>query len=243
MYDFCKRLDPRLKLSYFFLVAIFILYIKELFLLLLLFFPLLFYFVFAANFKELVLFLKSISFVLLIINFFNFFSAVSFEKILLLNVKLIFMAMLVFILIKSTPVLSLSAAFEKVLKPFQKFKFPLNDFVLLITIAMHFIPFLVEDLKRIKNSYRARGIYFPSKRILQKLKFEFYLSLYTIVPFLLNSLKRATYISMSMQARCYIPGKDRTSYITFKFSKYDFIFLIVLFLQILVFLCYKMVAL
>lgn len=125
----------------------------------------------------------------------------------------------IFISIRITCLLLLSAIFtfttlptdltdsvEKLLSPLKIFRINVSDIAMMMTIAIRFIPTLLEETEKIINSQKSRGADFDSKNIFQKVR-----SLTSIVvPLLAMSFKRAYELAIAMESRCYQGGNTRT---------------------------------
>ncbi len=141
-----------------------------------------------------------------------------------LNLALTMVARLV-LLVAATSLLTLTtspimltSAIEKLLSPLKVFKFPAHEIAMMMTIALRFIPTLLEETEKLMKAQSARGTDFMSGGILQKIK----AMVPILVPLFINSLKRADELALAMECRCYRGGDNRTSLKTLKISKADF---------------------
>ena len=101
---------------------------------------------------------------------------------------------------------SLTDGIEKLLWPLQKIKFPVHEIAMMMSIALRFIPILLEETDKIMKAQIARGADLESGNILQKAK----AMIPILVPLFVSAFRRATDLAMAMEARCYQGGSGRT---------------------------------
>lgn len=106
----------------------------------------------------------------------------------------------------TTSPVSLTDGIEGLLKPFKKIGFPAHELAMMITIALRFIPTLIDETDKIIKAQKARGADFESGNIINRAKNMVPL----IVPLLLSSINRADELSVAMEARCYNGDNGRT---------------------------------
>lgn len=123
----------------------------------------------------------------------------------------------------TTPV-ALTDGIESLLKPLKAVKFPVHELALVMSIALRFIPTLMEETERIINAQKARGAQFDSGNLIKKIK----ALLPVLIPLLVSSFRRADELGDAMDARCYSGSKTRTKYKKLKFSYRDLLALLVL---------------
>ncbi|MDM0452432.1 energy-coupling factor transporter transmembrane component T family protein [Clostridium perfringens] len=138
----------------------------------------------------------------------------------------IFMALRLILLIMGTSVLTLTTSpieltdgIESLLKPFKKIGIPAHELAMMMTIALRFIPTLIDETDKIMKAQKARGADFESGNIIQKAKSLIPL----LIPLFISSFRRADELAMAMEARCYRGGDGRTRMKILKYSKNDFI--------------------
>ncbi len=118
----------------------------------------------------------------------------------------------------TTPV-GLADGIESLLYPLKWIKFPVHEFALIMSIALRFIPTLLEETDRIMKAQKARGANFETGNIFKKIK-----SLIPIlIPLLISSFRRADELADAMDARCYSGSKNRTRFKKLKFTYRDLI--------------------
>lgn len=138
--------------------------------------------------------------------------------------RLIMMLILTMILTSTTKPLDLTYAFEWYMTPLKIIKFPAHEIAMTISIALRFIPTLIEEASRIMKAQSSRGVDFSSGGLGKK--FKAIISL--IVPLLISSFQRSDELANAMEAKGYDPKAKRTKYRKLHFSYRDLIsFLIV----------------
>lgn len=119
----------------------------------------------------------------------------------------------------------LTDALEKLLKPLNKIKVPVHEIAMMMSIALRFIPILVDETDKIMKAQMARGADFESGNLIKRAK-----SLVPIlVPLFVSAFRRANELAMAMEARCYHGGEGRTKMKPLKYKKRDGIAFAVLF--------------
>ncbi len=100
----------------------------------------------------------------------------------------------------------LTDGLEKILKPLNKIKVPVHEISMMMSIALRFIPILLEETDKIMKAQMARGADFESGGILKRAKSLIPL----LVPLFVSAFRRANDLAMAMEARCYRGGDGRT---------------------------------
>ena len=132
-------------------------------------------------------------------------------------VRLVLLVAATSILTLTTSPIMLTNAIERLLSPLKVIKFPAHEIAMMMTIALRFIPTLMEETEKLIKAQSARGIDFASGGILQKIK----AMVPILVPLFINSLKRADELALAMECRCYRGGENRTTLKTMKFTATD----------------------
>lgn len=127
----------------------------------------------------------------------------------------------------STTPIALSDAMESLMRPLSHIGFPSHEIAMMMTIALRFIPTLMEETDRIIKAQSARGADFDTGGLIQKAKSFVPI----IIPLIVSSFRRAFDLAEAMEARCYNGGKGRTRYRVLKMERKD-IFAAVIFLVI-----------
>ncbi len=106
----------------------------------------------------------------------------------------------------TTSSLSLTDGMESLMKPLTKIKFPAHEIAMMMSIALRFIPTLMEETDKIMNAQKARGADFESGNIVRRAKAMVPL----LVPLFVSAFRRADELALAMEARCYRGGAGRT---------------------------------
>ena len=119
----------------------------------------------------------------------------------------------------TTAPVSLTSAIEVLLGPLKILKFPIHEIAMMMTIALRFIPTLLEEAEKITKAQMARGAAFDQGNIVRRAK-----SLIPIlVPLFVSAFRRADDLAMAMESRCYRGDMNRTRMKDLKFLAPDFV--------------------
>lgn len=178
--------------------------------------------------------LKAIFFILLITMFFNLFLTpgdvvlVQIWKLKITDKGLhtaIFMAIRLIYLILGSSVMTLTTTpndltdgLERVLGPLKVVHVPVHEISMMMSIALRFIPILLEETDKIMKAQMARGADFENGNLIQKAKNMVPL----LVPLFLSAFRRANDLAMAMEARCYRGGEGRTKMKPLLYEKRDY---------------------
>ncbi|MCO4852512.1 energy-coupling factor transporter transmembrane component T family protein [Bacillus vallismortis] len=132
--------------------------------------------------------------------------------------RIILMVIIASLLTLTTKPLDITYGLERLFKPLSIFKVPVEQFSLMISITLRFIPTIVEEADKIMEAQRARGAQMNNKGLIEK--FSSYIPI--IIPLLVSSVQRAERLSLAIDARGYGNGKDRTKYRQLIFRKNDY---------------------
>ena len=105
----------------------------------------------------------------------------------------------------TTPI-ALTDALERLFSPLKKIKVPVHDIAMMTTIALRFIPTLMDETQRIMNAQKARGADFTSGGLIRRAK----ALLPVLIPLLVSAFNRAYELASAMECRCYHGGEGRT---------------------------------
>lgn len=249
--SFIHRLDPRTKLNavIIYLIAVFIsnsylsYFLCMLFLLLI---------IKLSNVPTKFIFkgLKSLLFLLLLSVVFNIFLTpgeilfqysfiqVTKEGIILASkmaLRLIYLVLFSSMLTLTTTPMELTNAIEKNLAFLKIFRVPVSDIALMMSIALRFVPILIEEVDKIIKAQMSRGAVFDDKNIIKKAKS--YIPL--LVPIFVSAFRRANDLSLAMEARCYNNSENRTKLNPLQYGKTDLFAYIVLFLFLIILIIIK----
>jgi len=138
---------------------------------------------------------------------------------LYITIRLLLMIMVTTILTASTKPLDLTLAIEDLFSPLKRFGFPAHEIAMMISIALRFIPTLIDETNRIMKAQASRGVDLKEGSFKEKIMAV--LSL--IVPLFVSSFQRAEELADAMEARGYIPSATRTRYKQLKHTPKDWI--------------------
>jgi energy-coupling factor transport system permease protein len=106
----------------------------------------------------------------------------------------------------TTSPIVLTDAIEQILKPLSKLKFPTHELAMMMTIALRFIPTLIEETDKIISAQKARGADMDSGTVIQRAK----ALVPILIPLFVSSFRRAEELALAMECRCYNGGEGRT---------------------------------
>lgn len=119
----------------------------------------------------------------------------------------------------TTKPLSLTDGIERLLSPLSRFKFPSHEIAMMMSIALRFIPTLLEETDKIMKAQQARGADFESGGVIKRAK----ALIPVLVPLFVSAFRIAQDLAMAMEARCYHGGENRTRMHEMKLKIGDFI--------------------
>lgn len=123
---------------------------------------------------------------------------------------------------------NLTDGMEKLMKPLKIFRLPVHEVAMIMSIALRFIPILLEETDKIMKAQIARGADFESGNLIKKAKAMVPL----LVPLFISAFRRANDLAMAMEARCYRGGEGRTKMKPLVYKKRD----VIAYLALLVYL-------
>lgn len=123
-----------------------------------------------------------------------------------IGIRLIYLVIGSSIMTLTTTPNQLTDGMEKILAPLNKIKVPVHEISMMMSIALRFIPILMEETDKIMKAQIARGADFESGNIIQRAKSMVPL----LVPLFISAFRRADDLAMAMEARCYHGGDNRT---------------------------------
>jgi energy-coupling factor transport system permease protein len=143
----------------------------------------------------------------------------------------VFMALRVVLLVIGTSVLltytttpiALTDGIESLLSPLKLLRLPVHEFAMMMTIALRFIPTLIEETDKIMNAQKARGADFSNGSLVQRAK----ALIPILVPLFVSAFQRAIDLATAMECRCYRGGKGRTKLIKLSIGARDVLMLFV----------------
>ena len=141
------------------------------------------------------------------------------ELAIFMAIRLVLLLMGSSMLTLCTRPLALTDGIERLLSPFKKIGLPAHDIAMMMTIALRFIPTLLEEADKIMKAQQARGADFESGNIIRRAK-----SLIPIlVPLFVSAFRIAQDLALAMEARCYRGGENRTRMNAMKMVRRDYL--------------------
>ena len=138
----------------------------------------------------------------------------------------VLMAVRVMALIAGTSLLTyttspivLTDAIEQLLKPLGKLRFPVHELAMMMSIALRFIPTLIEETDKIMNAQKARGAQLDTGKMTDRVK----ALVPVLIPLFISAFRRADELAMAMECRCYRGGDGRTRLKVLRCEKQDYI--------------------
>lgn len=138
----------------------------------------------------------------------------------------VFMIVRIILLIAGTSLLTyttspiaLTDAIERLLSPLKKVKVPVHDLAMMMTIALRFIPTLIEETDKIISAQKARGVDLEGGKIMDKVKAVVPI----IIPLFVSAVRRAGELATAMECRCYRGGEGRTKMRQLKSGAADYV--------------------
>ncbi|HWQ96844.1 MAG TPA: energy-coupling factor transporter transmembrane component T [Clostridia bacterium] len=128
------------------------------------------------------------------------------EQAVYITLRLVLLVAGTSILTLTTSPIALTDGLEKLMSPLRKLRFPAHELAMMMTIALRFIPTLMEETDRIQKAQMARGADFESGNIFQRAKSM----IPVLVPLFVSAFRRADELAMAMESRCYHGGEGRT---------------------------------
>ncbi|OUN25986.1 energy-coupling factor transporter transmembrane component T [Pseudoflavonifractor sp. An85] len=150
---------------------------------------------------------------------------ITFEGILhafFMVVRILMLICATFLLTYTTSPLALTDGLESLLSPLNKIRVPVHELAMIMSIALRFIPTLIEETDKIMCAQRARGADFDSGGLVRKAKALIPL----LVPLFISSFRRADELATAMECRCYHGGQGRTRMSQLKLRPTDGVFLV-----------------
>ena len=137
-------------------------------------------------------------------------------------VRIMLLIMGTFLLTYTTSPIALTDALERMLNPLKKLHVPVHELAMVMSIALRFIPTLIEETDKIMSAQKARGADFESGNLIQKAK----ALVPVLVPLFVSSFRRADELAVAMECRCYHGGEGRTRLHVLRFAGRDYVALI-----------------
>jgi len=131
--------------------------------------------------------------------------------------RLIMLIISTFLLTYTTSPITLTDGLERILSPLKKIKLPVHEFSMMMSIALRFIPTLIEETDKIISAQKSRGADFETGGFIKRAKAVLPL----IIPLFISAFRRADELATAMESRCYHGGQGRTKMNILKFAIMD----------------------
>lgn len=118
----------------------------------------------------------------------------------------------------TTPIM-LTDGIESLLSPLKKLHLHVHEFAMMTSIALRFIPIIMEEAEKITAAQQSRGVDFTSGGLLKRVK----AFIPVIIPLFVSSIHRGTELATAMECRCYHGGEGRTKFHVLKFRPTDYV--------------------
>ena len=136
-----------------------------------------------------------------------------------IGIRLIYLVIGSSVMTLTTTPNQLTDGLERILRPLNKIKVPVHEISMMMSIALRFIPILMEETDKIMKAQIARGADFESGNLIQKAKNMIPL----LVPLFISAFRRADDLAMAMEARCYHGGDQRTQMNPLIYERKDYV--------------------
>ena len=137
-------------------------------------------------------------------------------------IRILMLVSCTFLLTYTTSPLALTDGLESLLSPLKKIRVPVHELAMMMSIALRFIPTLIEETDKIMSAQRARGASFDTGNLIEKAKALIPL----LVPLFISAFRRAEELATAMECRCYHGGEGRTRMKQLKFRPADLLFMV-----------------
>ena len=132
-------------------------------------------------------------------------------------IRLIMLIVGTFLLTYTTSPIALTDGIENLMNPLKKIRVPVHELAMMMSIALRFIPTLIEETDKIISAQKARGADFESGNLIRRAK----AMLPILVPLFISAFRRADELAVAMESRCYHGGEGRTRIKQLKMQRYD----------------------
>ena len=136
--------------------------------------------------------------------------------------RIMLLIMGTFLMTYTTSPISLTDGLERLLNGLKRLHVPVHELAMMMSIALRFIPTLIEETDKIMSAQKARGADFESGNLIQKAK----ALIPILVPLFISAFRRADELATAMECRCYHGGEGRTKLHVLKYEGRDYIALV-----------------
>ena len=146
------------------------------------------------------------------------------ERAFFMVIRIIMLVMGTFLLTYTTSPIALTDGIESLLGPLKKIRVPVHELAMMMSIALRFIPTLIEETDKIISAQKARGADFETGNIFQRAK----ALIPVLVPLFVSAFRRADELAAAMECRCYHGGTGRTRMKQLRYTELDAVAALVL---------------
>lgn len=232
--SFIHKLDPRTKIAMMILYIVMVFLVKEIWFLAIPFVYLILELVLSKiSLRYIVNSLKPIRFLLILMFLLNLFFTkgehvwldLGFWKLtgeavlqsFFLSIRIVLLVAGASMLTLTTSPIALTDGLEKLLSPLKVLHFPVHELAMMMTIALRFVPTLIDESEKIRNAQMSRGADFESGNLFKRVKSMIPI----LIPLFVSSFRKADDLAIAMESRCYHGGDGRTRMHQLKFRKED----------------------
>lgn len=144
------------------------------------------------------------------------------EQAIFMLFRIIMLLLSTLLLTYTTSPLLLTDGLDRLLSPLKALKVPVQDFTMIMSIALRFIPTLIQETDKIISAQKARGADFESGNLIRRAK----ALIPILIPLFISAFRRAEELSIAMDCRCYNDGPNRTRMRQLKFRVTDIVLLV-----------------
>ncbi len=141
---------------------------------------------------------------------------------LFMVLRIVLLICCTFLLTYTTSPIMLTDGLENLLSPLKKLKLPIHELAMMMSIALRFIPTLIEETDKIMSAQRARGANFDTGNLMQRAK----ALIPILIPLFISAFRRADELAISMECRCYHGGEGRTHLRQLRYRSPDYLFMV-----------------
>ena len=152
-----------------------------------------------------------------------YFEGIVFAVIMALRIICLLIGSSVFLTYTTSPIM-LTDGIESLLKPLKVIKVPVHEFAMMTSIALRFIPTMIEETDKIMSAQKARGADFTSGSLINRAK----ALVPILIPLFVSAFRRASELAVAMECRCYRGGAGRTRMKRFKIGAGDVTLLVII---------------
>ena len=140
------------------------------------------------------------------------------ERAAFMLVRILMLVTATFLLTYTTSPISLTDGLESLMNPLKVIKVPVHELSMMMSIALRFIPTLIEETDKIMSAQKARGADFESGKLMERAK----ALIPILVPLFISAFRRADELATAMECRCYHGGEGRTALRVLRYKAADY---------------------